>query len=193
LRGGNAGSARGAASLVAEAIGTAREAGVTGAVVVRADRKLMHVSASGIPMASKNEVIIAGLLDQLVPGHWQYEEPLTGADGRVVLPDFTIAASDGRTVYWEHAGMLDLPEYAGKWELKKTWYADNGILPHDEGGGPNGSLIWTDDLDGADAQAWLTIASEALGATPAAPVPTNGHPGPVRRVARRAARRRPNS
>jgi hypothetical protein len=37
LRGGNAGSARGAASLVAEAIGTAREAGATGTIVVRAD------------------------------------------------------------------------------------------------------------------------------------------------------------
>src|SRR6185437_3644240 len=37
LRGGNAGSARGAASLVAEAISTAREAGATGMIVVRAD------------------------------------------------------------------------------------------------------------------------------------------------------------
>ncbi len=37
LRGGNAGSGRGAATLVAEAINTAREAGVTGTIVVRAD------------------------------------------------------------------------------------------------------------------------------------------------------------
>jgi hypothetical protein len=37
LRGGNAGSARGAASLVAEALGTARAAGATGMIVVRAD------------------------------------------------------------------------------------------------------------------------------------------------------------
>jgi hypothetical protein len=37
LRGGNAGSARGAASLVAEAITTARAAGATGMIVVRAD------------------------------------------------------------------------------------------------------------------------------------------------------------
>jgi hypothetical protein len=37
LRGGNAGSVRGAASLVADAITTAREAGCTGLVVVRAD------------------------------------------------------------------------------------------------------------------------------------------------------------
>ncbi|UYM07815.1 ATP-dependent DNA helicase [Solicola gregarius] len=133
----------------------------------RFDRKLMHVSSMGIPMASKNEVIIAGLLDQLVPGAWQYEEPLIGSDGRVVHPDFTIAAGDGRTIYWEHAGMLDLPDYARKWELKKTWYRENGILPHDEGGGPAGTLIWTDDLNGADAQAWLRFAANVLGVSPA--------------------------
>ncbi|MFJ5896865.1 AAA family ATPase [Streptomyces sp. NPDC093064] len=160
----------------------------------RFDRKLMHVSASGIPMASKNEVIIAGLLDQLAPGQWQYEEPYTGADGRVVLPDFTISASDGRTVYWEHAGMLDLPDYARKWELKKAWYADNGILPHNQGGGQKGSLIWTDDLNGADAQAWLTFASEVLRVTPAMPPdPAGDQPGPARRVAKKTAQRRPNS
>jgi hypothetical protein len=37
LRGGNAGSARGAATLVAEAITTAKQAGATGLIVVRAD------------------------------------------------------------------------------------------------------------------------------------------------------------
>lgn len=37
LRGGSAGSARGAATLVAEAINTARQAGATGTIVVRAD------------------------------------------------------------------------------------------------------------------------------------------------------------
>jgi hypothetical protein len=37
LRGGNAGSARGAATLVVEAITTARHAGATGLIVVRAD------------------------------------------------------------------------------------------------------------------------------------------------------------
>jgi hypothetical protein len=160
----------------------------------RFDRTLLHVSPSGIPMASKNEVIIAGLLDQLVPGQWLYEEPLTGADGRIVHPDFTITARDGRTVYWEHAGMLDLPDYVKKWELKKVWYADNGILPSGRGGGPNGTLMWTDDLHGADAQAWLEFASEVLAVAPAAPpLATRTHSDPSRRVVRRAARRRPRS
>lgn len=160
----------------------------------RFDRKLMHVSANGIPMASKNEVIIAGLLDQLTPGHWQYEEPLSGGDGRVVLPDFTITANDGRTIYWEHAGMLDLPDYARKWELKKAWYADNGILPHEQGGGPGGTLMWTDDRGGADAQAWLTLAAEVLGvAPPTSSEAVGDQTRPVRRVAKRAAPRRPTT
>lgn len=160
----------------------------------RFDRKLMHVSASGIPMASKNEVIIAGILDQLAPGHWQYEGPFTGSDGRVVLPDFTVSTLDGRTVYWEHAGMLDLPDYARKWELKKAWYAENGILPHSQGGGRNGSLMWTDDLNGADVQAWLAFASEVLGAVPATlPAQGGNRPGPARRAAKKTAQRRPTS
>ncbi|MBR8642635.1 ATP-binding domain-containing protein [Streptomyces tuirus] len=160
----------------------------------RFDRKLMHVSANGIAMASKNEVIIAGILDRLVSGRWQYEQPFTGTDGRTVLPDFTISADDGRTVYWEHAGMLDLPDYARKWELKKAWYAENGILPHAQGGGPNGSLMWTDDLNGADAQAWLELASEILGLTSAAlPPPAGAGPGPARRVAKKTAPRRKSS
>lgn len=129
----------------------------------RFDRKLIHVSASGIPMASKNEVIIAGLLDQLAPGSWMYEKPLIGSDGRTVRPDFTIARGDGQTVFWEHAGMLDLPDYARKWDLKKDWYVENNILPAEVGGGTNGTLMWTDDLAGADAQRWLAEAADVLG------------------------------
>lgn len=156
----------------------------------RFDRKLLHVAANGTPMASKNEVIIAGLLDQLVPGRWQYEQPLVGSDGREVLPDFTIAAPDGRTVYWEHAGMLDLPDYARKWELKKPWYADNGILPADDGGGANGVLMWTDDLQGADAQAWLAHAAQVLGSNTF----SDGDPAPAtpaRRATKKTAKRTP--
>ncbi len=159
----------------------------------RFDRTLMHVSANGIAMASKNEVIIAGLLDRLAPGRWTYEQPLTGNDGRVVLPDFSIATGNGRTVYWEHAGMLDLPDYARKWELKKAWYTDNGILPYDQGGGPNGTLLWTDDRNGADAQAWLTSAAEVLGTEPAATADGHGRDGVgrLRRAAKKAVSKRP--
>ena len=129
----------------------------------RYERRLMHVSVNGTPMASKNEVIIAGLLDRLLPGVWNYEEPFRGSDGREVLPDFTIHTPGGRKVYWEHAGMLEQPDYAAKWELKKTWYADNGVFPHDDERAGDTVLMWTDDLEGADAQAWLELASKVLG------------------------------
>lgn len=154
----------------------------------RFDRNLMHVSADGTPMRSKNEVIIAGLLDRLAPGRWTYEEPLTGGDGRTVSPDFTIMTSDGRKVVWEHAGMLELPDYARKWELKKDWYADNGFLPHSAGGGPNGTLFWTESSIGADAQLWLAQAAEVLGADPGAVAGPAAGPA-QRRIAKKAPRR----
>ena len=47
LRGGNAGSARGAAGLVAEAIGVARAAGATGQVLVRADSAYCSAAVIG--------------------------------------------------------------------------------------------------------------------------------------------------
>jgi hypothetical protein len=47
LRGGNAASARGAASLAARAIGTAREAGCTGTIVVRLDSAFYNAAVIG--------------------------------------------------------------------------------------------------------------------------------------------------
>jgi hypothetical protein len=47
LRGGNANSARGAASLAAEAVTTARDTGCTGAVVVRADSAFYSAAFTG--------------------------------------------------------------------------------------------------------------------------------------------------
>jgi Transposase DDE domain group 1 len=47
LRGGNAASARGAASLTVQAIGTAREAGCTGTIVVRLDSAFYNAAVTG--------------------------------------------------------------------------------------------------------------------------------------------------
>ncbi|HLM88109.1 MAG TPA: IS1380 family transposase [Streptosporangiaceae bacterium] len=47
LRGGNAASARGAASLAARAIGTARECGCTGTIVVRMDSAFCNAAVTG--------------------------------------------------------------------------------------------------------------------------------------------------
>jgi hypothetical protein len=75
LRGGSAGSARGAAGLAAEAIGTAREAGCTGKIIVRMDsayynadviaairRGRAHFSVTA-PMNSSVRAAIAGIGD----------------------------------------------------------------------------------------------------------------------------------
>lgn len=120
-------------------------------------------------MRSKNEVIIAEILNELARSSWSYEKRLTGSDGRVRLPDFTIEAPDGRTVYWEHLGLLHDPKYRSGWEKKKAWYAAQGILPLQEGGGENGSLVWTDDRNGVDVPEWRALAESFLSAGPRRP------------------------
>ena len=85
------------------------------------DAGLAHVTDKGILVRSKNEVIIADILDDIAPGAWAYEQPLTGADGVTRYPDFTISTADGRTIFWEHLGMLEDPGYTAGWERKRTW------------------------------------------------------------------------
>lgn len=133
------------------------------------DAGLVHVTGSGVLVRSKNEVIIAGILDKWAPGAWTYEKPLVGKDARMRLPDFTITTSDGRTVYWEHLGLLRDPGYGEGWELKKKWYSEEGILPLEEGGGPRGALVWTDDRNGVDVPAWEALAESFLSGGPVRP------------------------
>ena len=62
------------------------------------------------------------------------------------FPDFIVEDDDsGMMYYWEHLGMLGDQGYRKRWLEKEQWYRDNGILPHAEGGGPNGTLITTRD------------------------------------------------
>ena len=75
LRGGNAGSARGAASLAAQAIGTARDCGCTGMIIVRMDSAYYNASVIGairsqgarfsvtVPMNSSVRAAIAAISD----------------------------------------------------------------------------------------------------------------------------------
>ena len=46
--------------------------------------------------------------------------------------------------------MLGDAEYERKWKPKLAWYAENGILPHDKGGGPNGTLVTSTEAEGID-------------------------------------------
>ncbi|MEW2329434.1 AAA family ATPase [Micromonospora chersina] len=126
------------------------------------DRGLVHRTDRGELVRSKSEVLIANLLHELGLSY-DYEAPFTGKDGRTVRPDFTIDTDLGEKVIWEHLGMLSDPRYARKWQLKKDWYARNGVVPAEEGGGQQGALVVTADQGGVDFPAWRRLAQEVFG------------------------------
>jgi hypothetical protein len=82
-----------------------------------------------------------------------------------LLPDFTIRRPGHPPVFWEHLGMLDRPGYRADWEAKKAWYASNGILPWEGGGGPGGILVCSTEnytSAGIDAHAIEQLAAEVF-------------------------------
>jgi hypothetical protein len=107
--------------------------------------RLIHVTRNHDNVRSKSEVIIADLLhDKGI--EYEYDVCLIGKDGSPRYPDFTIEDDEtGQIIYWEHLGMLHKPTYRRRWEQKLVWYRELGILPWEEGGGPNGILLTTRD------------------------------------------------
>lgn len=115
------------------------------------DERLIHLTARGEFVRSKSEVIIANHLhrppDNEPSIEYLYEKPLTLGE-QTRYPDFTIDDEEsGITYYWEHCGMLHIPEYERRWEKKLAWYRENDILPSEEGGGDAGTLIITRDSE----------------------------------------------
>ena len=108
------------------------------------ERNLIHQASDGTMLRSKSELLIyQRMLEKgLSP---IYEKPLIIKEVEK-LPDFTIENDDtGINYYWEHCGMLYDKGYAQRWKDKYQWYLDNDILPVEEGGGENGTLIVTKD------------------------------------------------
>lgn len=66
----------------------------------------------------------------------------------------------GRTIYWEHLGMLDNPIYRQRWERKQEWYRQQGVLPLEANDNRSDLLVTTQDLhdQGSD---W-TVARKIL-------------------------------
>ncbi len=130
----------------------------------RFDGNLIHVAPGNVLVRSKNEVIVASILEDLAPGRWSYERPLT-FDGVTKYPDFTVQTAAGDEVVWEHLGMMSNPKYAADWAAKKAWYAAHGFRPYDEPDavGSRGVLLWTDDRSGVDQPAWRQAAEKVLG------------------------------
>lgn len=107
---------------------------------------LIHRTRRGDLVRSKSEVILANLLYDCGVRDYQYERELVGKDGSRRYPDFTLDdAASGIRIYWEHLGLLTDPGYRKRWDEKKAWYKKQGILPHEKGGGPEGTLVWTED------------------------------------------------
>lgn len=117
------------------------------------DRNRVHATDTGVMVRSKSEVVVANALTAEGVG-WEYEHPFVSADDPTDfrLPDFTIEDdATGETILWEHLGMMDRPDYRARWHAKVEWYRGNGVLPESEGGGPRGSLVWSDERGGLDS------------------------------------------
>ena len=124
---------------------------------------LIHRTGTGLRVRSKGELIVAGLLDDLNLTY-SYEPELRGADGSIRRPDFVIDDQEtGRLVVIEHLGMMNDPSYAAGWERKLNWYRAAEILPYEEGGGPRGTLLTSDDRTGFDEQNLRARVLSALG------------------------------
>ena len=119
---------------------------------------LIHRTERGDLVRSKSELVIADKLHARGIDY-AYEQPLVLPNGRTRYPDFTIADhARGETFYWEHLGMLDNQRYKTRWAKKRAEYLEFGIGPHEDGGGPEGTLIETRDEPGGRLDAAL-IAS----------------------------------
>jgi hypothetical protein len=109
------------------------------------DGSHVHRTARGDDLVrSKSEVIVADALYSLGLGY-AYERELTFPGEFPIHPDFTVTRPGTRPVYWEHLGRLDSPGYRADWDARKAWYASHGILPWEDGGGPAGSLVCSDE------------------------------------------------
>ncbi|MGV8120657.1 MAG: ATP-dependent RecD-like DNA helicase [Candidatus Xenobiia bacterium LiM19] len=109
------------------------------------ENRLIHRSEKGESMRSKSEVIIANMLSSRGI-FYSYEKEFVGADGVVKYPDFTIVDADSGTTYiWEHLGMLTDHGYRKDWQRKLEWYLKQGLATPDDGGGPRGTLLITED------------------------------------------------
>lgn len=90
--------------------------------------QLQHKCLSGEYVRSKSEVIIANtLFTHHLP--YRYECAMT-LGGITYYPDFTILnPSTLQILYWEHFGMMDIPNYCDKAFHKLKQFSHYGIIP----------------------------------------------------------------
>lgn len=142
--------------------GLPRQVEVGGAFL---EEGLIHRTRRGDLVRSKSEVIIADLLfDRDL--EYSYEPEFVGNDGKIRRPDFRVEDPEtGTVVFWEHLGMLHQDAYRRRWQRKLAWYRAQGVLPHDEGGGPSGTLVTTEDDEhgGIDSARLAALVADLFG------------------------------
>lgn len=111
----------------------------------------IHLTAAGFWVRSKAEVIIANALWHYnIPFNYEELFPYASVNGDLYYPDFTIHLPDGRTLVWEHFGMLDMMEYcisnAGKihtYHMAGFTIGKNFIITQDDlDGGIDSALVY---------------------------------------------------
>ena len=88
-----------------------------------------YFTTNGERVRSKSEVIIAETLKRhKIP--YRYEFPLELKNGDVYHPDFLCLNLRTRQEFlWEHFGMMDSPDYAGRTVKKLKIFGENHIFP----------------------------------------------------------------
>ena len=88
-----------------------------------------YITSNGDKVRSKSEVIISEILKELkIP--FLYEAPLKLKGVGTVYPDFKLLnVKERKTIYLEHFGMMDNPEYLDGFFKKQSSYVSNGIVP----------------------------------------------------------------
>jgi len=90
--------------------------------------QLIHKTISGHFVRSKSEALIDMTLTKYgIP--FRYECALE-LGNRVIYPDFTLRhPRTGKTLYWEHFGLMDDLNYCHNTSMKMQLYSVNGIIP----------------------------------------------------------------
>lgn len=88
-----------------------------------------YYTGSGIRVRSKTELIIADMLEKKdIP--FYYEKPLILNGLGRIHPDFTVLnVKKRKTMYWEHLGMMDDPEYMDRALERIIRYETAGLFP----------------------------------------------------------------
>lgn len=90
-----------------------------------------HYTLRGERVRSKSEVMIANALFR-AGIDYRYEAPLL-LGSQLVYPDFTILRmADRKTLFWEHAGLIDDADYRNDLLSRIVIYEENGLFPGED-------------------------------------------------------------